>query len=197
MSINKALDDLINGKPIIVVDDYDRENEGDIVIAGSKADKDNIVFAMMYARGLMCIPTDGEILDRLEIPMMVEKSTDSLETPFTVSIDAVGTSTGMSYSDRLLTINTVINKDSRPTDLQRPGHLFPLRPRKGLLKERRGHTEASTTLMHLCNLDPVSIIVEIVNDNGTMAKGDDLEKFKKFHNLNMISVEEIYQAYYG
>ena len=197
MKIDTIVEDLKNGKPVIVVDDYDRENEGDIVIAAEKADVDNIVFAMRYARGLMCIPTAGEILDRLEIPMMVETTTDELETPFTVSVDAVGTSTGMSVHDRLLTISKVLGDDTKPEDLQRPGHLFPLRPRSGLLKDRRGHTEASTTLMHLCKFKPVSIIVEIVNDNGTMATGDDLQKFKKLHNLSMISVEEIYEAYYG
>ena len=186
------------GKPIILVDEYDRENEGDIVIAAEKCDVENLVFTMNYARGLMCLPCDGALLDRLDIPPMVVSNTDKNETPFTVSIDARnGTTTGMSVHDRITTINVLLNPDSKPDDLTRPGHLFPLRARDGLLRERRGHTEGSIQLMKLAGLRPVAMICEIMNDDGTMTKGGDLNKFAVEHGLSMLSIEEVYEAAYN
>ena len=200
MSINKIdeiLSDVRAGIPVLVVDDYDRENEGDLVIAAEKANRFNISFCMRYARGLMCVPCHGSILDRLEIPMMVENTTDALETPFTVSVDAIkGATTGMSVYDRLQTLSIFLDDDSKPEELSRPGHLFPLRPRDNLLKDRRGHTESSIELTKLANLKPIAVIVEIVNDDGTMAKGEDIDAFAKHHNLKIISVKEIYDATY-
>jgi len=154
---------------------------------------------MNKARGLMCIPCDGKILDRLQIPMMVADNTDKNETPFTVSVDssAEDTTTGMSVDDRLSTINVFTNDSAVPTDLNWPGHLFPLRPRDGLLKERRGHTEGSIELMKLAGLKPVSIICEIMNDDGTMAKGGQVNKFATENGLTLISIEELYEAVYG
>lgn len=196
-NINKALKDIRNGKPIVVVDDYDRENEGDVVIAAELANANNLNFFIQNAKGLMCIPTAGEILDRLDIPMMVKNSTDKLATPFTVSIDARdGISTGMSVSDRLKTISILLNPNSVPEELARPGHLFPLRPQPNLLLGRRGHTESSVELMIQAGLKPVSIIAEIMGNNGHMLKGDDLTNFAKNFGLNMISVEEIYEFVY-
>jgi len=193
-----ALEDLRAGKPIILVDEYDRENEGDIVIAAEKCDVENLVFTMNYARGLMCLPCDGSLLDRLEIPPMVASNTDKNETPFTVSIDARdGTTTGMSVHDRITTIKVLLNPDSRPDDLTRPGHLFPLRARDGLLRDRRGHTEGSIQLMKLAGLRPVAMICEIMNDDGTMTKGGDLNKFAVEHGLSMLSIEEVYEAAYN
>ena len=172
------LDNYNNGKPIILVDEYDRENEGDIVIAAEKCNVDNLVFTMNNARGLMCLPAEGSILDRLKLPPMVENNTDPNETPFTVSIDASeGTTTGMSVQDRLRTISVLLDDNSKPEELSRPGHLFPLRARDNLLKVRRGHTEGSIQLMKLAGVKPVAMIVEIMNDDGTMAKGGDLDKF--------------------
>ena len=137
------LEDIKNGKPIVIVDDTDREDEGDIMLAAAKANIDNLVFCMNHARGLMCIPCCGTILDRLKIPPMVIDSTCKMQTPFTISVDAMeGITTGMSVYDRLKTISVILDKKSVSTDLARPGHLFPLRPRENLLKERRGHTEA-------------------------------------------------------
>lgn len=195
--IDEILSDIKSGIPVIVVDDYDRENEGDIVIAADKANRFNVSFCMRYARGLMCLPCDGKILDRLKIPMMVEDSTDPQQTPFTVSVDALeDTTTGMSVYDRLKTISVFLDDNSKPEELGRPGHLFPLRPRENLLQDRRGHTESSIELTKLANLNPVTVIVEIVNDDGTMAKGNDIDEFAKEHNLKIISVKEIYDAAY-
>lgn len=197
-SFSEILADIRNGKPVLVVDEYDRENEGDIVLAAEKATRDNIVFAMRYARGLMCLPCEGKILDQLEIPMMVTASTDKNQTPFTVSVDAAhGTTTGMSVFDRLKTISVFLDPAAQPHHLHRPGHLFPLRPREKLLKERRGHTEASIELVSAAGLKKVSVIVEVMNDDGTMAKGKDLEQFCKKHNINLISVPEIDRAVYN
>jgi len=196
-NFSQILSDIKNGKPILVVDDHDRENEGDIVLAAEKATIDNIAFCMRYARGLMCLPCAGEILDELELPMMVENSTDRNQTPFTVSADAAkDNTTGMSASDRLATIGVFLDPERKPSDLNRPGHLFPLRPQANLLKDRRGHTEASIEVVKAAGLQQVSIIVEIINDDGTMAKGTDLTKFCKKHNINIISVQEIYESVY-
>ena len=196
-NVERAIADLLDGKAIIVVDDFDREFEGDLVIAAEKATKEVIAHAMLHARGLMCLPTSGEILDALEIPMMVDKSTDPLETAFTVSVDGMKTTTGMSVFDRLETISVLLNPESKPEELQRPGHLFPLRPKAGLLQERRGHTETSIELMKLCGLREVAIIVEIMNDDGTMKKGTDLEEYAEKHDLVLVSVEEVYNHVYN
>lgn len=193
-----ALEDIRNGKPIILVDEYHRENEGDIVIAAEKCDVENLVFTMNNAKGLMCLPCEGSILDNLELPPMVQDNTDPNETPFTVSIDALdGTTTGMSVYDRLKTISVLLDSKSEPKDLARPGHLFPLRARDGLLKERRGHTEGSIQLLKLAGMKPVAMIVEIMNNDGTMAKGGDLDKFAIEHGLTIISIEEVYEATYN
>ena len=193
-----ALEDLRTGKPIILVDEYDRENEGDIVIAAEVCNEENLVFTMNYARGLMCLPCDGGVLDRLEIPPMVATNTDKNETPFTVSVDARdGTTTGMSVKDRLSTIRVLLDPDSVPDELTRPGHLFPLRARPELLKVRRGHTEGSIELCKLAGLQPIAMICEIMNDDGTMKKGGDLDKFAMEHGLSIISIEEVYEAAYN
>lgn len=196
--MKNAIEDIKNGKPIIVVDDYDRENEGDIVIAAEKANIDNLVFSMKYARGLMCIPICSDTAKRLNLHPMVEVSTDRNGTPFTVSVDAInGVTTGMSASDRLRTINVILDKSSKPEDLARPGHLFPLKAKDNLFKERRGHTEASIELMKLAEMEKVAIIIEIMNDDGTMAKGEQLDRFALTHGLTIISVEEIYESAYN
>ena len=196
--IQTVLEDLRAGKPIILVDEYDRENEGDIVIAAEKCDRENLVFTMNNARGLMCLPCTGEILDRLELPPMVSDNTDRNETPFTVSIDARdNTTTGMSVDDRIATISVLLDSEATPELLTRPGHLFPLRAREGLLKERRGHTEGSIQLMDLAGLQPVAMICEIMSDDGTMTKGGDLDKFAVEHGLSIISIEEVYEAAYN
>ncbi len=196
--IQKILEDIKNGKPVVVVDDYDREFEGDIVISAEKASIENLVFAMRHAKGLMCLPCLQERLDQFEIPMMPSNKQDKFGTPFTVSIDAVeGATTGMSVYDRLKTISIFLDKNAKPSELAQPGHMFPLRARPGLLKDRRGHTEASVELMLLSDLRPVAVIIEIMNEDGTMIKGEKLEQFAKIYGLNIISVQEIYEAAYS
>lgn len=196
-NFSEILKDIKNGKPVLLVDDYERENEGDIVLAAEKAARDTIAFCMRYARGLMCMPANGKILDRLDLPLMVQNSTDRNQTPFTVSVDAAhGTTTGMSVFDRLKTISVFLDPNAEPHHLNRPGHLFPLRARDGLLKERKGHTETSIELVRAAGLREVAVIVEVINDDGTMAKGRNLERFCKKHNISMISVQEIYDTVY-
>jgi 3,4-dihydroxy 2-butanone 4-phosphate synthase len=197
LKLQQVIQDIQNGKPVVVVDDYDREFEGDIVLSAEKATEENLVFCMRHAKGLMCLPLLQDTCDRLEIPMMPSNKNDKYGTPFTVSIDAIeGTTTGMSVFDRLKTISVLVDDNSKPSELAQPGHLFPLRAQPGLLQDRRGHTEASIELMKASNLKPLAIIVEIMNEDGTMIKGEKLEKFAKIYNLTIISVEEIYDAVY-
>jgi 3,4-dihydroxy 2-butanone 4-phosphate synthase/GTP cyclohydrolase II len=185
------------GRPVIVVDSFDRENEGDLVIAAEMATPETLAFIARYARGIMCIPCEGHILDRLEIPMSPSNSRDKLQTPFTVSVDAAeGVTTGVSVQDRMTTIDLFLNPHSTPDQLAYPGHLFPLRPRPFLLLERRGHTEASIELMKLAQMQPVAIICEIMNDDGSMARMSDLEKFAKEHDLGMVSIDSLYDHIY-
>lgn len=187
-----AVEDLKQGKVIILVDSFDRENEGDLIIAAEKATDENLNFMLKNAGGLMCMPCDGEILDRLNIHPMVERSTDKLGTPFTVSVDAVnGTTTGMSVSDRVKTIKTIISSDSKPEDLARPGHLFPLRANKQGLFGRQGHTEGSVTLAKLAGFISAAVIMEIMADDGKMARMDSLRKLAEKHDLRIVSIGEI------
>lgn len=195
--MQKIIEAIKNGIPVVVVDDYSRENEADVVIAGSKANTENILLAMKHAKGLMCLPCTQDTLDKFKIPMMYSNSNDKFGTPFAVSIDAVkGTSTGMSLNDRLITIKTLL-ESKEPNDLAMPGHLFPLRAHPLLLKGRRGHTEASVELMKLAGEPLVAVIVEIMNLDGSMAKGDQITEFAKLLNLEIVSVEEIYNAVYN
>lgn len=196
--IKLALEDLKNGKPIIVVDDEDRENEGDIVLSAEKASTENLIFSILNARGLMCLPHSKQALEHLDIPMMVEESTCKLQTPFTVSVDGIkDVTTGMSVYDRLQTISVLLDQDAKPTDLARPGHLFPLLARENLLLDRRGHTEASVELMKLAGLKELAIIVEIMSDDGTMTKGTELKEYAEKHDLLIITIEDIYDTVYN
>ena len=190
--ISTILADIQAGKPIIVVDSYDRENEGDLMIAAEKASARSLAFIAKEARGIMCIPTAKTILDRLEIPMSPSNNNDKFSTPFTVSIDArENVTTGVSVEDRMVTIGLVLDENTRPDQLAYPGHLFPLRPRRGLLNDRQGHTEASVQLALMAGLKPVAIICEIMNDDGSMARVPDLEVYAEKFNLNMISIDEV------
>lgn len=191
-NLRHALEDVYSGFPIIIVDDFDRENEGDLMIAGIRATEKNIAFMCRHGRGIMCLPTSGEILDRLEIPMMVETSTDPLDTPFTVSVDALhGISTGVSAKDRVKTIEVMCNSTSIASDLARPGHLFPLRARDNLLEDRQGHTESSVALTRMLGYTEIAVISEIMNEDGTMARLPELQVFAAEHQLHIISIEEI------
>lgn len=195
-NIISILDDIRNGKPVIVVDDEDREFEGDLVIAAEKANYHNLTFLSKHGGGLMCIPCFQDVLTRLDIPMMRTNNLDKFGTPFTVSVDSIYGKTGVSIEDRLKTLIPFIDKTGKSSDLSQPGHMFPLRARPGLLKERRGHTESSIELMLASKMIPVSIIIEIMNPDGTMTKGKQLIDYSKIYNLNMVSIEEIYSHVY-
>lgn len=191
-SIEEAIKDIKSGKPVIVVDDENRENEGDLVIAAEKATPESINFMMREGRGLICLSATGNRLDELEIGPMVRNNTDKKETAFTISIDArEGTTTGISAQDRALTIKRFIDPKSKPQDFSRPGHVFPLRAREGGVLTRAGHTEASVDLARLAGLYPAGVICEITNADGTMARLPQLEPFAKAHGLKVISIKDL------
>ncbi|MBU0627999.1 MAG: 3,4-dihydroxy-2-butanone-4-phosphate synthase [Nanoarchaeota archaeon] len=191
-SIEQAIKDLQRGKFIIVVDDEDRENEGDIVLAAEKATPSKLNYMIQWAGGLMCMPVVGHRLDELKIPLMVPDSTDKFVTPFTISVDAKkNTTTGMSVNDRMETIKVLLDPKSKPEDLARPGHMFPLRAAENGVFDRAGHTESSVDLCKLAGLYPAAIIAEVMNDDGSMAKLPDLEKFAEKHELNIITIKSL------
>ena len=191
-SIDSALADLKAGRMLVVVDDENRENEGDVICASQFATPDNINFMAVQARGLICLALTGDRLDRLELPLMVSKNTDNNQTAFTVSIDAVnGVSTGISAEDRARTIQVSIHPDTKPQDLRRPGHIFPLRAIDGGVLKRAGHTEASVDLSRLAGLYPSGVICEIQNPDGSMARLPELIEYAKTHNLKIISIADL------
>lgn len=190
-SIEEAVEDIKNGKMVVVVDDEDRENEGDLVIAAEKATTQMINFMATHARGLICMPIVGSRLDELGIGAMVAENTDSHGTAFTVSIDARNVTTGISAYERALTIETVLDPKSEPKDIRRPGHLFPLRYREGGVLRRAGHTEAAVDLAKLAGLYPAGVICEIMNEDGTMARVPQLMEFVEKHNMKIISVVDL------
>ncbi len=191
-SIDSALADLKAGRMLVVVDDENRENEGDVICASQFATPDNINFMAVHARGLICLALTGDRLDRLELPLMVSKNTDNNQTAFTVSIDAVnGVSTGISAEDRARTIQVSIHPDTKPQDLRRPGHIFPLRAIDGGVLKRAGHTEASVDLSRLAGLYPSGVICEIQNPDGSMARLPELIEYAKTHNLKIISIADL------
>lgn len=189
-SIEEAIEDIKNGKMIIVVDDEDRENEGDLVIAAEKATPEAVNFMIKYAKGLLCVPIEEEIADKLKLNPMVENNTDNHETAFTVSVDYKDTTTGISAYERALTINKIAESDNY-SDFRRPGHIFPLIAKKSGILDRIGHTEASVDLAKLAGLKGCAAICEIIKDDGTMARRDDLFAFAKKHNLKMITIKDL------
>jgi 3,4-dihydroxy 2-butanone 4-phosphate synthase / GTP cyclohydrolase II len=191
-SIGEALEDIRNGRIIIVVDDEDRENEGDFTLAAEKVTPEAINFMARYGRGLICLPLTAERLDQLNIPLMVEGNTSKYGTAFTVSIEARhGVTTGISAADRATTILTAINPRSSPSDLVRPGHVFPLRARAGGVLERAGQTEAAVDLARLAGLSPAGVICEVMNQDGTMARIPELRKVARRHRLKIITVADL------
>jgi 3,4-dihydroxy 2-butanone 4-phosphate synthase/GTP cyclohydrolase II len=189
--VEEAVQDIKEGKMVIVVDDEDRENEGDLIMAAEKVTDEDINFMAKYARGLICMPMEGEILEKLNMNPMVEHNTDNHETAFTVSIDHVETTTGISAAERALTIQKAINGNSKPEDFRRPGHIFPLKAREGGVFTRVGHTEASVDLAKMAGLKGAGVICEIMNEDGTMARVPDLMVYAKKHNLKIITVVDI------
>lgn len=190
-TIEEAIEEIRNGKIIVVVDDEDRENEGDLLMAAEKATPEAINFMAKYGRGLICMPIAGERLEELNIPHMVERNTDSHQTAFTVSIDAMETTTGISAHERALTILKVMDKNAKPLDFKRPGHVFPLKSQKGGVLRRAGHTEAAVDLAIMAGLSPAGGICEIMNEDGSMARVPELMKYVEEHNLKIITIADL------
>ncbi len=193
-SIDTALADIKAGNCVVVVDDEHRENEGDVICAAQFATPNMINFMAVEARGLICLALTGDRLDQLDIPLMVTKNTDSNQTAFTVSIDAspeLGVSTGISAEDRARTIQAVINPTTKPEDLRRPGHVFPIRAKEGGVLKRAGHTEAAVDLARLAGLYSAGVICEIQNQNGSMARLPQLVEYAQTHNLKLISIADL------
>ena len=180
------------GEMVIMVDDEDRENEGDLIMAAESATQSQIGFMLRHTSGIICLPVVGERLDELDLPMMVARNTDIRRTAFTVSIDArEGTTTGISAGDRWKTIQTVIDPETRPEDLARPGHMYPLRYEPGGVLKRAGHTEAAVDLAELAGRYPAGVLAEVMNDDGTVARLDDLERFAEEHGLLLGTIADL------
>jgi 3,4-dihydroxy 2-butanone 4-phosphate synthase/GTP cyclohydrolase II len=193
-SIEEAIEDIRNGKMLIVVDDPSRENEGDLVMAAEFVTPEAINFMATHGRGLICLTLEGKRCDELDLPPMVSMNTDPKGTAFCVSIDAHpkhGTTTGISAFDRAKTIKLAISEDAKPSDFIRPGHVFPIRAKEGGVLERAGHTEASVDLAKLAGLYPAGVICEIMNKDGTMARLPELQTFAKAFNLKIITIEDL------
>ncbi len=192
-TIPEAIEDLRNGKIIIVVDDEDRENEGDFLCAAELTTPEIINFMALHGRGLICMPLPEKRCDELGLEVMVSRSSDPKETAFTVSVDLLGngTSTGISAGDRAKTILALMDEKSKPTDFMRPGHIFPLRARKGGVLKRAGHTEAAIDLTHLAGLKEGGVICEIMNEDGTMSRLPELHAFAQKHDMKIVSIEDL------
>ena len=191
-TVKEAIEDTKAGKLVIIVDDENRENEGDLAIAAEKVTPEAINFMAKHGRGLICMPVIGERLDELRIPMMVQDNTSPYETAFTISVEAKhGTTTGISAHDRATTIKTIIDPATKPEDLVKPGHVFPLRPRDGGVLVRAGQTEAIVDLAKMAGLYPAGVICEVMNEDGTMARMPQLEEMAKKHGIKIISVAQL------
>ncbi|MDH2428643.1 bifunctional 3,4-dihydroxy-2-butanone-4-phosphate synthase/GTP cyclohydrolase II [Sphaerisporangium sp. TRM90804] len=190
--IERAIEDIRLGRPVVVVDDEDRENEGDIIFAASKATPELLAFTVRYTSGVICVPMQGEQLDRLGLPLMVNENRERLRTAYTISVDAKdGVTTGISAADRARTIRALADSATEPFDLVRPGHIFPLRYRDGGVLVRRGHTEAAVDLARMAGLTPAGVLAEIVNDDGTMTRLPHLRLFADEHGLALVSIEQL------
>jgi len=190
-SVEQALDDIKNGKFVIVVDDEDRENEGDFVLAAEFVTPEAINFMAKYGRGLICVPMQAVPLERLGLDMMVQRNTARHATAFTVSVDIDNGGTGISAADRAATVLALVNANTLPSDLARPGHIFPLKAQEGGVLVRAGQTEASVDLARMAGVTPAGIVCEIMNDDGTMARMPELEIVARDHGLNIVSVAQI------
>jgi 3,4-dihydroxy 2-butanone 4-phosphate synthase / GTP cyclohydrolase II len=190
--VERAIAEVAAGRPVVVVDDVDRENEGDIIFAASKATPELLTFMIRYTSGVICVPMPGEMLDRLQLPLMTSQNAERMRTAYTVSVDARdGVSTGISAADRARTIRTLADSATEPYEIVRPGHVFPLRYAPGGVLRRRGHTEAAVDLARLAGLTPAGVLAEIVNDDGTMARLPRLREFADEHDLALISIEQL------
>ena len=193
-TVEKAIADIREGRMVIVADDEDRENEGDLVMAAAKVTPDHVNFMTKHGRGLICVALTDERADDLDLPLMTQRNTDPQETAFTISVDAhrrFGVTTGISAQDRAKTIEVLTSPNSDPSDLRRPGHIFPLRAKSGGVLRRVGQTEASVDLARMADLPPVGVICEILNEDGTMARRRELEDFAIEHGLRFITVAQM------
>ncbi len=191
-SIENIIEDIKNGKMVIMLDDEGRENEGDLIIAAQKVRPEDINFMATNGRGIICVPMAGEILDRLKLPLMVQNNEDPFHTAWTVTVDAkVGVSTGISANDRALTVQTLIDPKTLSTDLDRPGHTFPLCAQVGGVLVRPGHTETAVDLARCAGFVPAGVICEIANEDGTMARSPQLFDFSRKHNLRIGTIKSL------
>lgn len=190
-SIEEALSDLKKGKPVIVVDDEDRENEGDFIALAENVTAEMINFMITHGKGLVCVPIEEKLAEKLELPLMVKNTDDPFHTAFTVSIDYKEAGTGISAKDRALTVQKMLEENAKPSDFMRPGHIFPLIAKEGGVLTRPGHTEAAVDLAKLCGAFPSGVICEIIKEDGTMARLPDLEKIAEKLDLKLITIADL------
>jgi 3,4-dihydroxy 2-butanone 4-phosphate synthase / GTP cyclohydrolase II len=191
-TIERAIEDIRAGRPVVVVDDEHRENEGDLVFAASKATPKLLAFTIRYSSGVICVPMEGAALDRLAVPLMTPHNRERMRTAYTISVDARhGISTGISAADRAHTVRVLVDSATEPHEIVQPGHVFPLRYREGGVLVRPGHTEASVDLARLAGLNPAGVIAEMVNDDGTMKRGQQLRDFADEHGLALVAINDL------
>ena len=190
-TIEEALEDLRRGKIILVTDDEDRENEGDFICAARFATTENINFMATHGKGLICMPMSEEYVEKLKLPQMVENNTDNHETAFTVSIDHLTTTTGISAVERSITALACVKKDAKPEDFRRPGHMFPLKAKKNGVLERNGHTEATVDLCRLAGLKECGLCCEIMREDGTMMRTEELSKLAQQYQMKFITIKDL------
>lgn len=190
-TIEEAIEDLKRGKIILVTDDEDRENEGDFICAAQFATTENINFMATYGKGLICMPMSEEYVEKLKLPQMVENNTDNHETAFTVSIDHITTTTGISAVERSITAIACVNEDAKPEDFRRPGHMFPLKAKKNGVLERNGHTEATVDLCRLAGLKECGLCCEIMREDGTMMRTEELSKLAEHFQIKFITIKDL------
>lgn len=190
--VENALNELRNYNGVLVLDDEKRENEGDIIFAAENMTVEQMALTIRYGSGIVCLCLTEERRNQLQLPMMVKKNNSNFQTPFTVTIEAaIGVSTGVSAYDRITTIRTAIKDNAKPSDLNRPGHVFPLCANPGGVLKRKGHTEAAIDLVTLAGFKPAGVLCEITNDDGTMAKTTDIIFFAKQHNMKVLTIEDL------
>lgn len=190
-TIKEALEDLRRGKIILVTDDEDRENEGDFICAAQFAITENINFMATHGKGLICMPMSEEYVEKLKLPQMVENNTDNHETAFTVSIDHITTTTGISAVERSITALACVKEDAKPEDFRRPGHMFPLKAKKNGVLERNGHTEATVDLCRLAGLKECGLCCEIMREDGTMMRTEELSKLAQQYQMKFITIKNL------
>ena len=190
-TIKEALEDLRRGKIILVTDDEDRENEGDFICAAQFATTENINFMATHGKGLICMPMSEEYIEKLKLPQMVENNTDNHETAFTVSIDHITTTTGISAVERSITALACVKEDAKPEDFRRPGHMFPLKAKKNGVLERNGHTEATVDLCRLAGLKECGLCCEIMREDGTMMRTEELSKLAQQYQMKFITIKNL------